>query len=107
MGTMVPSTIGPVMYGPFALGVPCSCKIRAVDRLRRHAALEHPAATAKLFPLVKAVAAAAKKALGMGLLWVIALWNSPADAGDIKFALVLIAPADWPPSVTLVGSPPK
>lgn len=81
--------------------------MRFADKFLRHDALEQPAAAANLLPASSAVAADTKKTLGIGLLCVMALWNNPDDAGEIKFALVSIAPADWPPSVTFAGSPPN
>ena len=41
-----------------------------------------------------------------GAVLKIARCNSPTAAGDLTFAAVFIAPADWPPSVTLLGSLP-
>src|SRR5262245_16439335 len=112
MGTIVPSTSGPFTNGPLALGVPCSCRTRADDNALRQAAAEEPepgqpAAAANALPLLNAVAADVNQRLAMGLLCVIALWNRPAAPGDIRFAVVSMAPADWPPSVTLPGSPPN
>ena len=41
-GMILPSTNGPLVYGPVALGVPCSCRMRAAERLRRHTAASAP-----------------------------------------------------------------
>src|SRR4029077_12865861 len=84
IGMIVPSTNGPVTYGPFALGVPCSCRMRAAVKPRRHAELEQPAAVAKLLPRPSATWAEVMplpaKRLAVGELWLIARWNSPAAA---------------------------
>src|SRR5262249_50383635 len=112
---MSPSTNRPVTYGPFALGVPCNCRIRAADKLRRHAASEQPAAAAKAVPLFNATWAEVKfgvdggatRKFALGELSLIARLNSPAASGDTMFPCVAPAPADWPPNATLVGSPPK
>jgi len=36
-----------------------------------------------------------------------ALWNNPSAAGTASKAVTLMAPADSPKIVTLLGSPPK
>src|SRR5438093_9888379 len=58
-GMMVPSTIGPLMYGPLAFAVPCSWRICGTESSRRHAAAPASvpgqlAAVAKLLPRSKA-----------------------------------------------------
>ena len=87
MDTIVPSTSGPFTNGPLALGVPCSWRTRADVSLRRQAAVAasdpgQPAAAANALPLLNAVAADVNQRLAMGLLWVIARWNSPAAPGE-------------------------
>jgi hypothetical protein len=110
IGTTVPSTIWPVTYGPFAFAVPCSWRISGTDRFRMQAAAAspspgQPAACAKPVPRLSPSESGAY--VEVKLLWKIARWNSPALRGEITLAPVSDAPADWPPRVTLLGSPPK
>ena len=111
IGSTFPSTIRPFTYGPFPDAVPCSDRIFCTLSLRRHAAAApftsspQPAASANLEPRCSANSRGAT--VRNGPLSKIARWNSPALAGDMTRAAVLVDPADWPPTVTLPGSPPN
>jgi hypothetical protein len=43
----------------------------------------------------------------IGPLSPITRWNSPFASGEVASSDASIAPADWPKSVTLPGSPPN
>src|SRR5919198_6554310 len=69
LGMMVPSTIGPLMYGPLALAVPCSWRICGTESARRHAAVPasvpgQPAAVAKFVPRSRARASDGRTDIG-------------------------------------------
>src|SRR5215217_7935192 len=54
-----------------------------------------------------ASSAADRLRLGQEPLWIMARWNSPRDPGDTRWTHTDQPPADSPPTVTCVGSPPN
>ena len=83
----------------------------AVDIARSCAAVSTPASFAALTP---ASSACARVRMGGEIprpihapLCEIARWNNPFASGEVTSEAIAIAPADWPNTVTLPGSPPN
>ena len=107
MGMMVPSTNGPCYVWAICIG----CSLQLEDPFGRQATQTRGARTAGGSSEVIAPGQCSRgcwlEETGNGAALVDRPLNSPAAPGDIKFAAVSGAPADWPPSATLLGSPPK
>ena len=72
------------------MGVPCSCRVRAVERLRKQCATAasdpgQPAAIAKLVPILSAIAAVGNVQMTAGELSMMARLNSPLLNGEGTF----------------------
>ncbi len=81
----------------------------AHDSARNAASDGAPLAVAKATPSASCSASGrvARPAVRLDPLSAMARWNSPFASGDAVRACVFDAPADWPPTVTLPGSPPN
>jgi hypothetical protein len=79
-------------------------------RSRRHRAMSAAVAQPSS-PVARTPKARASSRVGTWLsqapLCTIARWKRPREIGEASWAHTARAPADWPASVTLCGSPPK
>src|SRR4051794_2991624 len=67
----------------------------------------HPRILMKLAPRKPEDVFSLLKGTSMGSDWEMAARKRPLAFGDERRARIEVAPADWPKSVTFVGSPPK